>query len=112
MFCERCGKPMDEADDQSPPTPKAIVTDAVGIVRDVLYRRFPTEIHADLLRAAADEIVTALHPNPEASEIMREASVSTDDEETRAFIDGWNARLDHTEFDMALHFWNRRRAGI
>lgn len=28
-----------------------------------------------------------------------------DDELARAFIDGWNARLDHADFDLALHYW-------
>lgn len=37
----------------------------------------------------------------------------SDDEETTAFIDGWNAALDgEDDFDLALHFWNRRRCGI
>jgi len=35
----------------------------------------------------------------------REIASPADDEVTRAFIDGWNARLGHTDFDMALHHW-------
>lgn len=36
-----------------------------------------------------------------------------DDEETRAFIDGWNAaKLSGRDFDLALHFWMRKRCGI
>jgi hypothetical protein len=35
-------------------------------VRDILYRRSPTEVHADLLRAVADEIVTTLKDHRKA----------------------------------------------
>lgn len=35
----------------------------------------------------------------------REIPSLVDDAETRAFIAGWNARLDHADFDMALHHW-------
>ena len=36
-----------------------------------------------------------------------------DDEEIAAFIEGWNAALEgEDDFDLALHFWMRRRCGI
>jgi hypothetical protein len=38
-------------------------------------------------------------------EVRREQYSHVDDETIRAFIDGWNARLDYTDFDLALHFW-------
>lgn len=38
----------------------------------------------------------------------REPYTSADDPIARAFIDGWNARIDHTDFDMALHYWMLR----
>lgn len=50
----------------------------------------------------AEEALAAI-PTTDAGE--RAVATPVDDEVTRAFIDGWNARLDHTDFDMALHFW-------
>jgi hypothetical protein len=41
-----------------------------------------------------------------------ESPCSADDDETRAFIEGWNARLAIPDFEKALHWFNRRRAGI
>lgn len=38
-------------------------------------------------------------------EADRGVVTSVDDERTRAFTDGWIARVDHTDFDMALHYW-------
>ncbi len=32
-------------------------------------------------------------------------ATSVDDDYTRAFIAGWNATRDHSDFDMALHYW-------
>ncbi len=50
-----------------------------------------------------DRIIQAemIEPSPE------------DNSETRAFIDGWNAKLagEH-DFDMALHWWKRERCGL
>lgn len=41
------------------------VSEERQLVRNILYTRFPTEVHADILRAAADEIVAALaSPTP------------------------------------------------
>jgi hypothetical protein len=81
-------------------------------------------VAVELPQEAIDELRAALaipaHPEqtpgtPRSSddgEVERVEPVSVDDEETRAFIDGWNARLDGTDFDMALHFWKRRQCGI
>jgi hypothetical protein len=46
-----------------------------------------------------------------AAEFVEEPT-PVDDDETRAFIEGWNARLLIPDFEKALHWWNRRRAGI
>lgn len=35
----------------------------------------------------------------------REPHNPVDDAQTKAFIDGWNARLDYDDFDKALHYW-------
>jgi hypothetical protein len=49
---------------------------------------------------------TRATPKPADPTSDREAYNPTDDEMTRAFIDGWNARLDHDSFEMAVHYWN------
>lgn len=61
-------------------------------------------------REAGVERAAALESHAPTEE--RQVASHVDDELTRSFIDGWNARLDHTDFDLALHFWMRDGAGI
>lgn len=72
------------------------------------YQRAEKEVRALPIDSASAGV-------PEGYALIRdERAVATrvDDEITCGFIDGWNARLDHDDFDMALHFWMREQCGI
>lgn len=61
-------------------------------------------------RPTAQDVARWAHlPEPpdegDQGEVERGVATSVDDQVTRAFIDGWNARFDHTDFDVALHYW-------
>jgi hypothetical protein len=69
---------------------------------------FGTEASERLLMAQAARALSTLSADAirqGEGEADRGVATSVDDEVTRAFIDGWNARFDHTDFDMALHYW-------
>jgi hypothetical protein len=78
----------------------------------ILRADFPDGTNVVVERDGIAEALPVMASACIPTHLLVETPAPVDDEETRAFIEGWNSRVVYSSFDMALHWWNRRRAGI